>query len=322
MGKRKDLTGQKFNKLTVVSEAGYHVTKGGHKKRMVLCRCDCGNMTTVPAGDLKNGHVKSCGCANIDAKERRRKDLTGQRFGFLQVESLNGYKQTPNGTNCSMWNCLCDCGNRKVVRYTALVNGYTTSCGCYKKQKLSEEKTNDLVGRVFGKLTVLERFGSKKRSKSSHATWLCQCSCGNKTIADSSCLICGYTQSCGCIKMSVGEDKIKRLLMFFDVEYQTEFTFEDFRSIKGAPLRFDFALFSDKQDLLCLVEYQGIQHFKKNSYGFGDVQREETDPLKRAYCQEKGIPLVEIAYNEDVVDKICDVINRFVYHVNPVPSAG
>lgn len=36
------------------------------------------------------------------------------------------------------WLCLCDCGNKKIVRSTLLKNGYTTSCGCYHKERMSK----------------------------------------------------------------------------------------------------------------------------------------------------------------------------------------
>jgi hypothetical protein len=56
MGKKiTDLTGQKFNKLKVISYVG---EKG---KYMWLCECDCGNITKVSRNHLKNGHTKSCG---------------------------------------------------------------------------------------------------------------------------------------------------------------------------------------------------------------------------------------------------------------------
>lgn len=48
-----DLKGKKFNRLTVLEYAG---------KSKWLCKCDCGNLTTVIAPKLKSGHTKSCGC--------------------------------------------------------------------------------------------------------------------------------------------------------------------------------------------------------------------------------------------------------------------
>jgi hypothetical protein len=35
------------------------------------------------------------------------------------------------------WECLCDCGNLKVVSSDNLVNGGTKSCGCIKRSRRS-----------------------------------------------------------------------------------------------------------------------------------------------------------------------------------------
>lgn len=61
MGKKIDLTGQKFNMLTVIKELG--VVKSGRSNNVVwLCQCECGNETQVQTRILKSGGVKSCGC--------------------------------------------------------------------------------------------------------------------------------------------------------------------------------------------------------------------------------------------------------------------
>jgi hypothetical protein len=54
---REDLTGQKFNKLTVLS---YSHNVG--RKAFWKCQCDCGNVTTIRGDGIKGGHAKSCGC--------------------------------------------------------------------------------------------------------------------------------------------------------------------------------------------------------------------------------------------------------------------
>lgn len=63
-GKRNfiDLTGQKFNRLTVLQLADVQNTKD----LRWLCRCDCGKETTVQGNNLKSGLVKSCGCYRHD----------------------------------------------------------------------------------------------------------------------------------------------------------------------------------------------------------------------------------------------------------------
>ena len=57
MAKAKDLTGQKFGRLTVIKRAE---NKG--KRVAWLCKCECGNEIVIIGGNLKNGSTKSCGC--------------------------------------------------------------------------------------------------------------------------------------------------------------------------------------------------------------------------------------------------------------------
>lgn len=53
-----DLTGMRFNRLTVIRQA--EKSKSGETRW--VCRCDCGNETIVQSNNLKSGLVKSCGC--------------------------------------------------------------------------------------------------------------------------------------------------------------------------------------------------------------------------------------------------------------------
>ena len=60
----------------------------------------------------------------------------------------------------------------------------------------------DLTGRKFGRLTVIERAEDyvEPKSKKRHPQWLCLCTCGNRKIILGSNLKRGLTNSCGCIK--------------------------------------------------------------------------------------------------------------------------
>ncbi|MEW5569731.1 hypothetical protein [Rossellomorea marisflavi] len=62
-GKRKDLTGNKYNRLTVIS---FSHMKGKHS--YWNCKCTCGKDKTARSDCLKNDTVKSCGCLNREAK--------------------------------------------------------------------------------------------------------------------------------------------------------------------------------------------------------------------------------------------------------------
>lgn len=56
-------------------------------------------------------------------------DLTGQRFGRLQVVERIGTKD-----GHPLWLCACDCGRESEVITSDLRSGKTHSCGCFKKE--------------------------------------------------------------------------------------------------------------------------------------------------------------------------------------------
>lgn len=59
----------------------------------------------------------------------------------------------------------------------------------------------NLVGRQFGRLTVVARLPSANHGKSHR--WLCKCVCGNDRDILGVCLLKGSTQSCGCLAREV-----------------------------------------------------------------------------------------------------------------------
>ena len=60
MGKIRDLSGQRFGKLTAVE----CTKRDKHGNALWFCVCDCGNETEVIMQSLKDGRTKSCGCYN------------------------------------------------------------------------------------------------------------------------------------------------------------------------------------------------------------------------------------------------------------------
>jgi hypothetical protein len=69
MTERKDIAGQRFGRLLVLS---YEGTRKG--KARWRCRCECGTEHVVFGTSLKRGLCRSCGCLNAEfAAQRRRK---------------------------------------------------------------------------------------------------------------------------------------------------------------------------------------------------------------------------------------------------------
>lgn len=65
------------------------------------------------------------------------RDLSGQRFGNLQVLERSGIKH-----GNTMWKCQCDCGEIIETRGYSLTSGKTSSCGCLQREATA------LIGRL------------------------------------------------------------------------------------------------------------------------------------------------------------------------------
>lgn len=213
--------------------------------------------------------------------------LVGQRFGHLTVIEDTGKRLHRS----IVWKCKCDCGNEHEVTSNNLSSGKVKSCG--KSNCLYHKIYDDLTGQKFGLLTALYPTTMKDGS---HMYWMCQCDCGNQKEVASSHLKAGQVQSCGCIMTSIGEKNIKCVLENNHIEYAEQYTFSDLKNIR--PLRFDFAIFKDKQ-LIRLIEFDGIQHYKEQKYFTHSLTEiKNNDIIKNRYAKEHNIPLVRIPYWE------------------------
>lgn len=77
---KKDLTGLKFGRLTVIKLEG----QNKYKRLMWLCKCDCGNTHIVSSNLLLMGVTRSCGCLNDENRKsgnnRRTHGMWGTRL--------------------------------------------------------------------------------------------------------------------------------------------------------------------------------------------------------------------------------------------------
>ena len=113
-GRVNHLAGRRFGKLTAIEPT----EKRKGTSVVWRCKCDCGNEVEVSADKLVGGKATSCGCG-------RKKDLAGQRFGFLTVIEDSGERRRGS----VVWRCRCDCGNEKLISTSSLAGG-VKSCGC------------------------------------------------------------------------------------------------------------------------------------------------------------------------------------------------
>lgn len=117
--------------------------------------------------------------------------ILGQKFGHLTVieEVVDITKK-----NRQIVRCQCDCGNIHEALRCNILCGRTKSCGCMRRGR-----PNDLIGKRFGKLVVIDRFAKLVASKNEYHA-VCKCDCGEEKTVLVRNLIGGRTTSCGCRK--------------------------------------------------------------------------------------------------------------------------
>ena len=67
MAAKLKLRGKVFTRLTVVTES---LERGSGGTIKYWCECECGEWLIVNGGDLKIGHIKSCGCYRRERASR------------------------------------------------------------------------------------------------------------------------------------------------------------------------------------------------------------------------------------------------------------
>lgn len=86
----------------------------------VTMRCECGVEFTPPA--VSNYKLPdSCGCKLVE-------NVVGNRYGRLVVKKQ--WMERSGDAGVKWVECLCDCGEMKVARFSSVVTLATCSCGC------------------------------------------------------------------------------------------------------------------------------------------------------------------------------------------------
>lgn len=144
-----DLTGEKFGKLTVVSETSKR-TK--NKKIIWLCRCECGNTIEVSVADLGR-NTNSCGC------QSSRKTI-GER------SKTHGMSTTPL---YAVWRTMRDrCNNPNNKSYKNYGARGITVCS----EWLSFEKFYEDMGDSYKRGLTIERKNIDEGYNKNNCIWI------------------------------------------------------------------------------------------------------------------------------------------------------
>jgi len=124
MGKKLDLTGKRYGRLTVIHEAP---KKSG--RVAWFCKCDCGGTKIASSNKLQLNECRSCGCLMYEARYsvhmthgdsgRTRKD--GKRTSTPLYHSWNSMKQRCLNPNTSNYN---NYGGRGISVYQQWIDSF------------------------------------------------------------------------------------------------------------------------------------------------------------------------------------------------------
>ncbi|MGY0694087.1 hypothetical protein ACW2QC_15115 [Virgibacillus sp. FSP13] len=176
-----DLTGRQFGHLTVLEIAGK--AKDDSYLWLVYCDCNPEYLFSVNGCDLRRKRKTHCGC-----RHGNRAELLWEIYGDLLVVGFQYNVKTKE----FLWQCLCNCGGYTTANTRDLTSGSKKSCGCLKSP--------NLIGKKFGRLTVIKKLDSKRNG---YSLWKVLCDCGNLDMATTGHLNSKSKKSCGCLNLEI-----------------------------------------------------------------------------------------------------------------------
>ena len=240
-----------------------------------------------------------------------RLNIIGKKFNRILVESFSHI----DNKRSSVWNCLCDCGKKTQIKGYALTTGHTRSCGCFKKDKIRDLNFENLTGKQYDYLNVLEAT-RRYVGQVLYIFWKCKCVCEKITFVRTCHLNSGAVRSCGCMS-----DFIRKKTNLFLYGNDCPIRLEEFQkkieetSFKkyGTSRPSQSKEVKDKFKKTCLGRF-GVENPQQNKqvrektkqtnlerYGVGNVSNSKEISIKQAKSQNKSYTLIHWKTGEEVV---------------------
>ena len=281
-----------------------------NSKVKVKCRCLIDNYEwdANPPTLLKGHGCPKCAAKRISEARAKTHEEFIEALHMINknIEVLDKYNGARNRIKCR---CLVD-GNEWETTPDNLLQG----CGCSKcgdrsvsekLRKTHEQFINELK-EINSDIEVLDRYSTNNTS--------IRCRClvdGNEwDVLPSSLLMGARCPKCS-NKYSKGEVEVDLYCKTNLFKYEKQYRINKCRYKHTLP--FDFAIFN-KDELIALIEYQGQQHYEPVDFaGKGDgwalknfELQQKKDNIKRTYCKENNIPLIEIPYWIEDIERFID----------------
>lgn len=254
----------------------------------------------------------------LDSKETKR---VWEDIGKKTKAHDRGYQirfkcgKTYYTTKTQVWKCMSpnDVGWRTCYKCNKT---YNEPCrwdqqASHKINVIPLRQADLKPGKVFGDLKLIDFAFNAKRQHNYYAFECIKCGAHiyRMTPTNKSDIETCHCPNCNENKYKC-EVRVQNYLKDHDIPFKTQFKFADC-VYKKSMLPFDCAVFNDDDNLTCLIEYDGEQHYKFIKHWHGDEEgfklQKLRDKIKTDYCASHGIPLIRIPYTEyDNIEKILD----------------
>jgi DNA-directed RNA polymerase subunit RPC12/RpoP len=195
---------------------------------------------------------------------------------------------------------ICECGKPFTATFNNFMYGDKRTCNMcgFKRSSLKQKIENEvfieeilnLVGKEY---KFLDLYINKKTKLE-----VLHNKCGKTYFVTPDNFKRGRRcPHCSDARKSNGSKTIIRYLETNSFYFKSEFSLEKCRNVRKLP--FDFAIFDRQNNLICLIEYDGEQHFKSSTLFGGEdylLKTYENDNIKNAFCVNTNIPLIRIPY--------------------------
>lgn len=264
-----------------------------NKTRIKMKHIVCGNEYMVrPTKFLQGNRCPACSVRKSKTTEEFFKNVEILGEGDYQV--LTPYKTHKEKVIMKHVSC----GREYEVRPTNFMQG-SRCLHCYGTQKKTHEdfllQVLDEGKREYQLLSTYKNARTNVQLR--HEV------CGHEYNVRPDKFLAGVR--CPNCSSSKGEHFVAKLLEKIGLLFESEVSFPECKNVK--PLRFDFGVKDEKGNLVFLIEYDGVQHFKENSYfggRTGYIRRLKNDRIKSNFAKEKGIPLLRIRYDQKSPEKL------------------
>jgi hypothetical protein len=275
-------------------------TEYHNSKAILSLQCSCGNKFATTFSYFKHENKRQCNdCGHENNINSQKHDYGKVKSIIESADCILVSKEYVN--NSTPMDIICSKGHSFSKRFSDF-NPDSPCPQCSNEKKSEDSRYSYEYVKEFIENENYRLLSSNYRNNRHKLLLLCNS--GHEFSMPFGSFSAG--QRCPKCNISKGEKKIRDYLTKNNYNLKEQLTFDKCKYKKLLP--FDFAILDKNNEVLCLVEYDGKQHFEPVEHFGGEKSFTLTkirDAIKNKFCELNNIRLLRIPYyNFDHIDGI------------------